>query len=112
MRIRGGLRWSSRRRETFEGQAGASVDGPAKPERACAPHVRDHITKLVVDVGNRADAWRDAAVDAELAFLRWKDADHAERRGAAAAYLAAIEREEQAASEYSRAWEACCATVP
>jgi hypothetical protein len=82
----------------------------ASPARAS--HVSDQITRLVVDVGNRADAWRDAALDAEGAFVSWKNAAHAERDTAAAVYLAAIEREEKAASEYSRASEACCAAVP
>lgn len=78
----------------------------------CSPSVRQHIARLVVEVGNRAGAWRDAAVDAELAFLWWKNAARAARRDAAAAYMAAIEREEKAASDYRRAWEACCTTVP
>ena len=80
--------------------------------RARASRVRDQITKLVVEMGNRADAWRDAALDAEGAFVSWKNAAHAERDTAAAVYLAAIEREEKAASEYSRASQACCAAVP
>lgn len=70
------------------------------------------VTRLVVDVGDHADAWRDAAIDAERAFLWWRSAAANERRDAAAAYLAAIDREETAAFQYSKAWEACCATVP
>ena len=65
-----------------------------------------------MEVGNRASAWRDAAVDAELAFAWWQSANQADRSNAAAAYLAAIEREETAANEYSKALEACCTTVP
>jgi hypothetical protein len=65
-----------------------------------------------VDVGNRASAWRGAAFDAELAYRSWKVADQADRDEAAASYLAAIEREEKAAAEYSRAVEACRNTLP
>jgi hypothetical protein len=66
----------------------------------------------VVEVGNSAGAWRGAAVDAELAFRWWTTADSADRARAATAYLAAIEREEKAASEYRRALEACATAVP
>jgi hypothetical protein len=61
------------------------------------------VTELVADVDNRARAWRDAARDGELAFRRWMSAPVDERDAAAASYLAAIEREEKAADEYSRA---------
>jgi hypothetical protein len=77
-----------------------------------SPSVRQHITRLVVEVGNRAGTWRDAAVDAELAFLWWKSTAPAARPDAAAVYVAAIDREERAAGDYRRAWEACCTTVP
>jgi hypothetical protein len=91
----------------------ARRDGrPAAAERRCSPSVKEHITRLVVEVGNRAGEWRDAAVDAELAFLWWKNAAPAARPYAATVYMAAIEREEQAANEYRRASEACCTTVP
>jgi hypothetical protein len=81
-------------------------------QRACSPRVKEHVTRLVVEVGNRASAWRAAAVDAEHAFGWWQHAARAERGEAAAVYLAAIEREEKAANEYSRALEACSSTVP
>jgi hypothetical protein len=81
-------------------------------QRACSPRVRQHITRLVVEVGNRASAWREAAVDAEVAFRRWQDASQADRGNAAAVYLAAIEREEKAANEYRGALEACSTTMP
>ena len=87
----------------------------ARPQtlaRSVSPRVRAQITRLVVDVGNRASAWRGAADDAELAYRRWKTAPQQERGDAAAAYLAAIEREEKAAAEYSVALDACCGTVP
>jgi hypothetical protein len=61
------------------------------------------VTKLIADVDNRARAWRDAARDGELAFRWWISAPIDERDAAAASYLAAIEREEKAADEYSRA---------
>lgn len=85
---------------------------PKAKQRAISPRVRAQITRLVVDVGNRASAWRGAADDAELAYRRWKTAALGERGDAAAAYLAAVEREEKAAAEYSRALDACCSTVP
>jgi hypothetical protein len=105
---------SRRRREgsvTPSGSGGV-LAGPEARERAVSPRVRAQITRLVVDVGNRASAWRGAADDAELAYRRWKTAALQERGDAAAAYLAAIEREEEAAAEYSRAVDACCSTVP
>jgi hypothetical protein len=74
--------------------------------------VRQHITTLVVEVGDRARAWRGAADDAQLAYRRWKTAPLQERGDAAAAYLAAIDREEKAAADYSKAVDACCSTVP
>jgi hypothetical protein len=80
--------------------------------RAISPRAREQITGLVVDIGNRASAWRGAAADAELAYRWWKTAPLPERGDAAASYLAAIEREEKAAAEYSRALEACTSTVP
>jgi hypothetical protein len=80
--------------------------------RAVSPRVREHVTRLVVEVGNRASAWREAAVDAEFAYRWWQRAPKAERGDAAAVYLAAIEREEKAAAEYCRAHEACCNTTP
>jgi hypothetical protein len=74
--------------------------------------MKAHVTRLVIEVGNRAQSWRDAALDAELAFRSWQTAAGGERDAAAVGYLAAIEREEKAASEYDRASAACCATLP
>ena len=107
MRIRAGRR----RRRKGEPHS-AALERPRTRARTCSPDASDHIKRLVVDVGNRASAWRDAAVDAELAFAWWQSAKQADRSIAAAAYLAAIEREETAANEYSKALEACCTTVP
>jgi hypothetical protein len=88
------------------------VERLAAAVRKCSPSVKAHITRLVVEVGDRSDAWRDAAVEAELAFVRWKRAAQGARAAAAAAYMVAIDCEEQAANEYRRAWEACCTAVP
>jgi hypothetical protein len=43
------------------------------------------------------DAWAFAEMDAELALRRWWDASPGERAGAHAGYVAALEREAQAA---------------
>jgi hypothetical protein len=99
-----------RRADTPSGRHPAARSRTQK--RAVSPLVREQITRLVVDVGNRASAWRDAAADAQRAYRWWKTAPPSRRGDAAAAYLAAIEREEKAAAEYSRALEACCSTVP
>jgi hypothetical protein len=98
-----------RRGSTQSGEHGAIA---RTRTRAISQRMRDHVTKLVVEVGNRADAWRAAANDAALAFRCWRSAPSAERGDAAAAYLAAIEREEKAAAEYSRALEICSITSP
>jgi hypothetical protein len=88
-------------------------DAPtASAGRVVGGEVKAQVTRLVVEVGNRAQLWRDAALDAELAFHSWQTAPRGERDAAAAAYLAAIEREEKAAREYSRASQACCASLP
>ena len=89
-----------------------AIGFPDTLQRAISPRVREQVTRLVVDVGNRASAWRDAALEAELAYRWWRVADQADRDDAAAVYLAAIEREEKAAAGYSAALEACRNTVP
>jgi hypothetical protein len=104
------IRVNRRRRD---GAAYSAADKPARaPQHSHSLSVKEHITRLVVEVGNSASAWRDAALDAELAFRWWASAPHIERAGAAAAYLAAIEREEKAAFEYRSAVEACASTLP
>jgi hypothetical protein len=105
-----GIRRQRLRSDTPSDQHGAVAR--KMPRRAISPRVREHITRLVVDVGNRASAWRDSAADAEFAYRWWKAAPLEERGDAAAAYLAAIEREEKAAAEYRRALEACWSTAP
>ena len=99
----------SRRGSRQSGEHGAVA---RTRRRAISPRMRDHVTKLVVEVGNRADAWRAAANEAALAYRWWRSARSEERGDAAAAYLAAIEREEKAAAEYSRALEICSITSP
>jgi hypothetical protein len=97
------------RRGTHAGAAGGQS---GTPQRRPSPRVKAHITRLVVEVGNRAQDWRSAAAETELAFRWWTGAAHGKRDEAAAVYLAATEREEAAANEYRRAWETCCTTVP
>jgi hypothetical protein len=111
LRIRG---WRPRGNcETRDGSGGGTPGERRRPPgRTRDPGVKDHITRLVVDVGNRADAWRGAAAETELAFPWWTTAARRDRDDAAAVYLAATEREETAAREYRRAWETCCMTVP
>jgi hypothetical protein len=46
-------------------------------------------------------SWREECHAAEMAYRRWLDGEHGERRLAFAAYLAAIDREEQAARTYA-----------
>jgi len=106
MRIR-----SARRRRNGQPH-GAALERPEKLVRKCSPRVKEHITRLVVEVGIRAGAWREAATDAQLAFEWWKSAGREHRVTAASVYLAAIEREEKAANEYSDALEACWSAAP
>jgi hypothetical protein len=80
-----------------------AIGGSHELRRAVSPRVWANVTRPVVEVGNRASAWRGAAFDAELAFRSWKAAPQAQRGNAAAGYLAAIEREEKAATEYRQA---------
>lgn len=101
------------RTRRWRGQRSRKTNRPrATPQREPGPSVKAQITRLVVEVGNRADDWRSATVDAEFAFRWWVNADHADRDNAATVYLAATDREEKAANEYRRAWEACCAAAP
>src|SRR3954452_14244549 len=72
---------------------GVSAKRPAT--RADGPEVKAQVTRLVVEVANRAQSWRGAARDAELAFRSWQTAARGERDAAAVTYLAAIEREEK-----------------
>jgi len=108
VKTRGLLR---RPRTTSSGERG-TVELTRSPVRPVSPRVREYVTKLVVEVANRADGWRKAADGAELAYRWWTSAPPEERGYAASAYLAAIEREEKAAAEYSRAVEVCATTSP
>jgi hypothetical protein len=106
MRIRGG------RRPDGAGRAARRRGGGEPPaELGTQPGEDDRVrrlaTRLVVEVADRARSWHEAALDARRAYGRWQLAGDGERGLAAACYLAAIEREEKAASEYSLAADAC-----
>jgi len=105
LRLKGGARTARR-------DGAVAEDPSAGAARRFGPSVKGRIRRLVVEVGDRAEAWRDAAVASELAFVSWKNAGQMARRDAGALYIAAIEREEHAADEYRSAWEACCTAVP
>jgi hypothetical protein len=68
-----------------------------------APASSEGITAVAFAVECYADAWREAATDAELAFGWWVTASVRDRSGAATAYFAAFEREEKAALAYQDA---------
>jgi hypothetical protein len=108
MKIRG----VRRRPTTMAPRQRATIDRTRSPARTVTPRARAHLTRLVVEVANRAGGWRAAADDAELAYRWWTSAPVEERGDAAAAYLAALEREEKAAAEYSRAVAICDWTTP
>jgi hypothetical protein len=69
------------------------------------------LTVVLVAVDAACGEWCAAAHAEELALVRWRTAVGEERPLAAAAFVAALEREERAALEYRVAWEAWCATV-
>jgi hypothetical protein len=52
------------------------------------------------------DAWREAAYDVEAAARRWRAGPADDWEAAASGFLAALEREEKAATEYELAWRA------
>ena len=52
------------------------------------------------------DAWRAAADVVEATARDWTDAEASRRAVAAGAYFAALDREERAAAQYERVWEA------
>jgi hypothetical protein len=51
------------------------------------------------------DAWREAADDVEECARRWRAACIDDRADAAAAFFAALEREERAAVAYELVWQ-------
>ena len=104
--------WRRRQSCEIREAGGVPVQRRRPPKRTSDPGVKEHVTRLVVEVGNRAQAWRSAATETELALRWWREASPGQRDDAAAVYLAATEREETAANEYRRVWETCCATVP
>jgi hypothetical protein len=109
MRLKSNVRGLHRRRRS-------TPDDPVHElsvrPRSSAIGARDRLTRLVVDVGDRSEAWRRAATDAERAFGRWCSAPPGERSCEAGRYLAAIELEEKAAIDFRGAWEACCTAMP
>ena len=108
MKIRG-LR---KRPRTTPSSQHATVERTRPQTRAVSPRVKEHVTRLVVEVANRADGWRAAANDAELAYRWWTCAQREQRGDAAAVYRAALEREEKAAAEYRWAVAICATTTP
>ena len=82
--------------------------GLKRPLAARAQRASHEITRLVVDVGDYADAWREASNHAKLAYRAWLSAGRDGRRSASLAYLDAIDGEERAAINYQQAWTACC----
>jgi hypothetical protein len=108
MKIRG----LGRRPTSTPARERQAVERTRSPVRAVSPRVRQHVTRLVVEVANRATSWREAADDAQLAYRWWTSAPVEQRGDAAAVYLAAIEREEKAAAEYSWAVAICDTTMP
>ncbi len=68
------------------------MDGPARR------HLIDTVMDLYV-------AWRERSASVSVAYARFRDAPAGERALAHAAYLAALDQEERAASEYRFALE-------
>ncbi len=64
------------------------------------------LTGMVGAVDRHAHAWRCATAEADRAFRLWQSAPRGQRPLAALAFFAALDREERAALEYHRAWEA------
>jgi hypothetical protein len=113
MRLKTDIRGFRRRRAASGDRAvSAAPRESSTRERAFGVGARDRLTRLVVDVGDRSEAWRNAAIDAERAFARWRAAPPGERSREARRYLAAIDLEERAAIDFRCAWEACCSAVP
>lgn len=111
MTIRPFRRRGSRKCASQHDRAG-TVRAVTTATPACSPLERAQITRLIVEVGDRAAIWRCAAVEAEVAFERWKSAVGPDHGGAAADYLAAIAQEEQAANAYRLAVSACAGAAP
>jgi hypothetical protein len=59
------------------------------------------IDQLVEQLLERYVAWREECLTVWLAYERWADSDRGERKLAHAGYLAALDREQQAARVYA-----------
>jgi hypothetical protein len=57
-------------------------------------------------------SWREACAAVALAYENWRSAERQDRRLAFSVYLAALDREEQAAMTYQRDVEQVAATRP
>lgn len=64
------------------------------------------LTGMVGAVDRHAHTWRCATAEADRAFRLWQSAPRRQRPLAALAFFAALDREERAALDYRRAWEA------
>jgi len=89
-----------------------TLSGGQKRESRRRGHRRARdVTPLLVVLDELNHEWRAAELDAEFALRRWRGAGLEQRALAAAAYVAAMEREERAATRYRMAWEAQCSAV-
>ena len=69
------------------------------------------LTGMVGGVDRRAHTWRSATAEADRAYRVWQSAPCRQRPLAALAFFAALDREERAALDYRRAWEALCSVT-
>ena len=60
------------------------------------------ISDLIDAVMDRYVTWREQSAAVEAAYHTWRDASHDQRTVAFEHYFAALDREEEAASEYRR----------
>jgi hypothetical protein len=92
------------------------LPGAEQPAKALRHEIREQrlilrLTRLLDAVDGAAEEWLAAARDEEMALDRWREATPEDRRVAGAAFVAALEREEKAASAYRSVWEAWCAAA-
>lgn len=76
---------------------------------AAVPDMIKDLTRALVAVDVSAAAWRRAEDDVRRAYHAWRSVATAQRPAATIAFLAALDREEQAAAQYQLAWETWCA---
>jgi hypothetical protein len=86
-------------------------DGTTRRSRRRGRKRARDLTPLRVVLDGLAQEWRAAELDAESALRRWRGAGPEQRTLAAVAYVAAMDREERAATRYRMAWEAWCSAV-